>query len=96
MTITNNYNACGGYAIFANFSQNDNSCEEQIVKDASNGFNAGSVIDYTLSKCSDFFNSQIKKDKFVELSGWTDVEVSLNSIYYYYSTKLIYLLFEKF
>ena len=82
LTITNNFYECGGYAIFANFSQNGNSsCEEQIIKDASTGFSKGSRNDYTLENCSKFFNSSyIKKGKFVELSGWSDLNVSLNSI----------------
>ena len=73
--------SCGGYYVFAqickNFSDSEYCCEDEIVQNGDDGFNAGDTIEAQFNNCTEFeFSADDKDNLSIELTSWNEKTVS--------------------
>ena len=77
---TNTGTSCGGYYIFAKICKanttDSDCCEDEIVNNGDDGFDAGIILQTRLQNCNDFRISPREEDFTIKLSGYNEQEVS--------------------
>ena len=77
---TNTGTSCGGYYIFAKICKanttDSDCCQDEIVNNGDDGFDAGIILQTRLQNCNDFRISPREEDFTIKLSGYNEQEVS--------------------
>ena len=80
--------SCGGFYIFAQICKKSSDaeycCEDEIVQNGADGFDAGETIEAQFNNCTEFeFSTDDKYNLSVKLTSWNEKTVSSSDYTYY-------------
>ena len=69
--------SCGGYYVFAQICKNSGDseycCEDELVQNGDDGFNAGDTIEAQFNNCTEFeFSADDKDNLSIKLTSWNE------------------------